>query len=106
MSRYCVRIGLWIRPTEPADDIDAFTDELAEELLNLDPDAELMGSVARGEFHAWVHHEAASLEQAVTAASATVRAAGHAAGADTPVAVRGRVAAVGRGAQRRGARRR
>jgi hypothetical protein len=82
MTRYCVRVGLWIRPTDPGD-LDAFTDRLAEALTDLDPEADLMGSLASGTFQAWVHQDATSVEAAVTAGTATVRCAGHAAGAHT-----------------------
>jgi hypothetical protein len=82
MTRYCVRIGLWISPAE-TEDVDAFTEKLAEELFDLDPEADLIGSVASGTFQAWVHQDAESVEAAVVAGSATVRCAGHAAGAST-----------------------
>jgi hypothetical protein len=82
MTRYCVRIGLWIRPAETAG-VGAFTERLAEELFDLDPEADLMGSITSGTFQAWVHQDAESVEAAVAAGSATIRSAGHAAGAST-----------------------
>lgn len=84
MSRYCVRLGLSIRETEPEDDLDAFTTDLTGQLLALDPEAEIVGSLATGMFQVWVHAEADNVVDAVVRGTATVRAAGHAAEGHTP----------------------
>lgn len=70
-------------PEDETDDIDAFTDELMDQLVMLDPTADLHGSITTGEFFITVTVEAQETFDAIDRARALIRAAAHAAGANT-----------------------
>jgi hypothetical protein len=82
VETYRVRVGL-IVTRESHDDLDQFTDVMMAELIELDPDADIGGSVTTGEFVVWVTVRAKTPWEAVLQGIGTVRAAAHAAGGST-----------------------
>lgn len=80
MTMYRVRIGLQMTATDVTDDIDAFTDSLMDELIKLNDDADLAGSLTDGRFDAWVTVNGEDGLDALRQASVLVKTAAHAAG--------------------------
>jgi hypothetical protein len=78
-----VRVGLEITLEYPAADIDAFTDRLMDELLELNDAADVGGSVKTGLFDVWVTVSAASPLESLQLGVLTIKTAVHAAGGGT-----------------------
>ena len=80
VSAYRLQMGVLLIP---ADGVEEFTDELIDQLLALDPGADVHGSLTSGEFSITVNVDAAETFDAIDRARALVRSAAHAAGAST-----------------------
>lgn len=80
MTKHRVRIGLHLTATDVTDDLDAFTDSLMDELVNLNDEADMGGSVTDGYFDVWVTVHAENGLEALQLASVIVKTAAHAAG--------------------------
>lgn len=83
MTPYRVSLGLHVTATAESDDIDAFTDRLMEELVALNEDADLGGSITTGHFTVWVTVDADAPLDALQKGAVVVKTAAHAAGGET-----------------------
>ncbi len=83
MTLYHVRVGLLIVPDDETDDIDVFTDKLMDELIALNEEADLGGSVASGHFDVSVLVEASAPLDALQLGTVIIKTAAHAAGGHT-----------------------
>lgn len=83
MSRYNVRLDVAIVPVDEPTDVERFTDALRHELQLLSTDVQMGGTLATGLFSVWVSVDAETPIEAVLSGTSSIRAAGHAAGANT-----------------------
>ena len=83
VTTYRVRIGLQITATDENDDMDADTTRLMDELVALNEDADLGGSLVTGIFDVWVTVPAETPLQALQLGAVLVKTAAHAAGGNT-----------------------
>jgi hypothetical protein len=84
MSNYRVELGITVTAEKETDDIDAFTDLMADKLIELDGTADMIGSAETGDFLIAVTVVADSPVAAAQLCSTLVRTAGHAAGGASP----------------------
>ncbi len=83
VTMYRVRIGLQITATDESDDMDVETTRLMDELVALNDEADLGGSLTSGAFEVWVTVPADSPLQALQLGAVIVKTAAHAAGGNT-----------------------
>ncbi len=83
MTDYRVRVGITISPESMADDLDVFSDKLIDELIAINPEADLGGSAATGEFDVWVTVHADAPLDALRLGMIDITTAAHAAGGAT-----------------------
>ena len=81
--KYIVRVGLLITPEHVGDDVDAFTDQMMEQLAELNDEPDLGGSVASGHFDVSVTVESDAPFDALQQGCLLIKTAAHAAGGTT-----------------------